>query len=289
MTEKEQRIVDKIHDKEYEMLCKLDDVCRKNDITYFLEAGTLIGAARHKDFIPWDDDIDIYFKRKDFEKFLKHADEMKPYRLHVPKAKDGYFWDFTSRIMNDNVNLKKDDKEAEYYDHNNCQHLFIDLFVMDNHPGGIRGKLQIMELMLLYVLSTSRRYKHKYQTPSNPIVRLAFFILSHIGNLFSLKSLYRRYEKVSRRYRKKTDCDYYLLTNVAATFMSGSVYRKEWYRTRTELPVRDRRFFVPGDYDKSLRNYYDDYMQLPPEEDRFPDHIKQIGDVIIDGVKAEDL
>jgi len=289
MTEKEQRIVDRIHDKEFEMLCKLDEVCRKNNITYFLEAGTLIGAVRHKDFIPWDDDIDIYFKRKDFEKFLKLADELKPYRLHVPKAEDGYFWDYTSRIMNDNVWLKKNDKEAKFYDHNNCQHLFIDLFVMDKHPGGLKGKIQIAELDLLYVLAMSKRYKRKFDAPSNPVVRFGMFMISRIGCLFSLKTLYKRYEKVSRRYNNKSNCEYYLLTNAAATFLSSSVYRREWYKTRTELPVRDKKLFVPGDYDKSLRNYYGDYMQFPPEKDRFPDHIKHIDDVVIDGVKADKL
>lgn len=290
MTEKEQRIVDKIHDKEFEMLCKLDEACRKYNITYYLEAGTLIGAVRHHDFVPWDDDIDIYFKRKDFEKFLQHSDDLAPYFINVPKPEDGYFWDFTARVINPNVTLKKDGREARFYNHTNCQHLFIDLFVMDSHPGGLKGKLQKLELILIYILSMSRRYKMKFDAPSNPIVRFGMFVLSRMGKLMSFKWLFKRYDKVSRKYNGRgNSCEYYLLTNAAATFIPSSVYRKEWYKTRTELPVRDKKFYVPGNYKESLRNYYGDFMQLPPEEDRFPDHIKSINEVIIDGVPAKDL
>lgn len=279
MKENDQKIVDRVHDYEFEMLCKLDDVCRKYDITYYLEAGTLIGAVRHKDFIPWDDDIDIYFKRKDLKKLIAHKDELYPYILHVPNANEGFFWDFTARLMDYRVNLKKDDEEAKFYNNTNCQKLFMDLFIMDSYPGGFRGKLQVFELKLLYVLAMSRRYKMKYDAPNNPIARFALFLLIRFGRLIPFKSIFSMYDRISRRYNKTKGCKELILSNVSATFMSDSIYKKKFYRTRAELPVRGRNFFVPGDYDGSLRSYYGDYMQLPPEDKRFPDHIDSIGDV----------
>ncbi len=288
MKERDQKIVDELHKYEFEMLCKLDDICRKYNITYYLEAGTLIGAVRHKDFVPWDDDIDIYFKRKDFEKFLQHEDEMAPYKLHVPKPEDGYFWDYTARMMDERVTLKKDDREARFYDHTHCQYLFIDLFVMDNFPGGLLGKLQVFELKLLYVLATSKRYKLTYDVPSNPIARFGVFVISRIGIFIPLRKLFSWYERISQRYKGSRKCKYYLLSNVSATYMSNSIYKKDWYKTRTELPVRGRNFYVPGDYDASLTSYYGDYMQLPPEKDRFPDHIDFFGDVTFEGVPAKE-
>ena len=279
MTEQEQKIVDKVHDYEFEMMCKLDDVCRRHDITYYLEGGTLIGAARHKDFVPWDDDIDIYIKRKDFEKLLKYKDELEPYFIHVPNPDDNSFWDFTSRIMYDRVLFKKNDAEARFYNHIHCQYLFFDFFIMDNFPGGLRGKLQVFELKLLYVLATSKRYKLKYWPPKNPISRLAVFILCRLGMYIPLEWLFKRYDKVSRRYNKKKNCEYFILSNASASFLADCIYKKKWYKTRTELPVRGRNFFVPGEYDESLRNYYGDYMQLPPEESRYPEHIENFEDV----------
>ena len=289
MKVQDQKIVDKIHDYEYEMLCKLDDVCRKNNITYFMEAGTLIGAARHKDFIPWDDDIDIYFKRKDFEKLLAHKDELAPYRVHIPDGKDGYFWDYTTRMIDERVSIKKDDREARFYDHNNCDHLFMDLFVMDNNPGGIRGKLHIFYLKLLYVFGTSRRYNLTYDVPANPFARFAVYILCRIGIFIPLKRLFAWYEKVSQMYNKNKKCKYYVLSNVSATYISDSVYKKEWYKKKVELPLRDRKFFAPAGYDASLRSYYGDYTQFPPEREQFPDHIDYLDDIKFEGVPARSM
>ena len=67
---------------------------------------------------------------------------------------------------------------------------------------------------------------------------------------------------------------------MAATYIDKSIYKKKWYKTRTELPVRGRNFYVPGEYQESLRSYYGDYMQLPPEEMRYPDHVESFDDVV---------
>ena len=210
---------------------------------------------------------------------LKYKDELEPYFIHVPNPDDNSFWDFTSRIMYDRVLFKKNDAEARFYNHIHCQYLFFDFFIMDNFPGGLRGKLQVFELKLLYVLATSKRYKLKYWPPKNPISRLAVFILCRLGMYIPLEWLFKRYDKVSRRYNKKKNCEDFILSNASASFLADCIYKKKWYKTRTELPVRGRNFFVPGEYDESLRNYYGDYMQLPPEESRYPEHIENFEDV----------
>ena len=290
MTEREQKIVDKIHEYEFEMLCKFDDVCRAHNITYFIDGGTLIGAVRHKDFVPWDDDIDIYIKRKDYEKLLQYRDELEPYFIHVPNPDDTSFWDFTDRLMDKRIKFKKDDKEARFYNHIHCQYLFFDLFIMDNMPNGwFSRKKHIFILKLLYVFATSRRYKMKYLPPKNPINKLAVTILCRIGMYIPLQKIFKWYNKEAQKYNKDKLCTSYLLSNASAFFISRCVYKKEWYRTKTELPIRGRNFYVPGKYDETLRNYYGDYMQLPPEEERYPEHIELFDDVMIEGVSVNDM
>lgn len=273
MTEEQQKILEKIHDQEFKMLCKLDEVCRKHNIDYFLEAGTLIGAVRHKDFVPWDDDIDIYLKRQDFKKLMKYKEELAPYYINIPSSKDGYFWDFTARMINEDVSFKKDDKEAAFYKHMDCHYMFVDLFVMDTLGPGFKGRLQILEMKILYGLAMSRRYKIDYSDYDSFVSKAETFVLSSVGKLFSMKWIFKQYEKLARKYNKKGGSDNYLLSYAAATFLSDCVYKKKWYESTAELPVRDRKFLVPGDYDSSLRNYYGDYMQLPPEDKRVPDHV----------------
>lgn len=91
LTASEQEIMKKLHDKSYEMLCRFDDICRKHGIKYCLVHGTLLGAVRHKDFIPWDDDIDIYISRENYNKLLEFRDEFKPYYIHEPNPEDRSF------------------------------------------------------------------------------------------------------------------------------------------------------------------------------------------------------
>ena len=87
--------LEKIHSVLFDMLREIASLCDKYEIEYFLDSGTLLGAVRHQDFIPWDDDADIAMKRSEYEKFLKVADELpKPYLLIQPQDYGGYFFDF---------------------------------------------------------------------------------------------------------------------------------------------------------------------------------------------------
>ena len=79
----EASVLKKLHSEEVKILDEIVRICKKNNIEYFLIGGTLLGAIRHKGFIPWDDDLDIAMPREDYEKFLKTAEKelQEPYKL----------------------------------------------------------------------------------------------------------------------------------------------------------------------------------------------------------------
>ena len=272
MNETEKKIMEQIHKKHFQMLCKIDDVCSKHNINYFLDSGTLLGALRHQDIIPWDDDVDLCFKREDYDRLMEHKEEFSPYRINVPDYSDGFFWDFTSRMFDENVVLKKDSEESDFYNKTNCHYLFTDLFVMDNYPGGLRGKLQIYELIVLYIMALSRRYKGSHDKKGSLLVDLPMFLISNIGKLFSLEWIYKRYRKVQTRYNNKP-CDYYLLSNISIVFLPTAIAKKEWYKQTAKLPIRNRQFSVPWMYKEKLESDYGDYMKMPPEDMQQASHI----------------
>ena len=86
-----------------DLLIELDEVCTRNNLRYFILGGTLLGAVRHKGFIPWDDDIDVCMPREEYEKLLKLQNEFKhPYFLQTPYTDPNFFWSST-KLRNSNT------------------------------------------------------------------------------------------------------------------------------------------------------------------------------------------
>ena len=122
----------RVHSANLKILKEIDRICRKYKIQYALDAGTLIGAVRHKGFIPWDDDADIVFTRNQFEAFKKVVrrelpdtmELVEPDSFHGGKA----FFDFTPRIIYKKSRMHPDSDKMDYYD-GKLNHLWVDLFI----------------------------------------------------------------------------------------------------------------------------------------------------------------
>ena len=246
---------------ELEILIELDRICRKYNIQYSLDGGTLLGAIRHKGFIPWDDDIDVIMLRKEYVKFWsacrKELDQER-FFFQDYRTDPYYRWGY-AKIRRKGTEFVRKGQE------NLKQHtgIFIDLFVVDNVPDGYVSRR--MHHVLCYLIRKILYSEVGKVNTNNMVVREIYQILSkiprnqvfHVRNCLAARTNKTRTELISHytlEYPKQ--CRYGL--------------PRKCFDEMVELEFEGRKFFGFKDYHRYLSMYYGDYMTLPPIEKRVP-------------------
>lgn len=248
MTLKESYGLENLHSELLELMCFIHSFCEINEIKYSLTGGSLLGAIRHNGFIPWDDDFDIMFDRCNYEKFItamKNATNVE-YLLEQDQ------WVYRVRK----------------YHKTNGYIPSIDLFVMDRVPKSkIVNKIQILRLMVLQGMlrenSLSREYSWFYS--------FCIKVTSFLGHFFNKNSLFTRYGKVSQIGNKKGSKHLSIFND---KFKLISYQYDDNIMDRYELhKFENKEFFIISRYEDYLKKQFGNYMQLPPEKERVPQHI----------------
>ncbi len=262
--------LDKIHDGLFEIMVAIDELCERHGIQYFLDSGTLLGAVRHKDFIPWDDDVDMTMTRESFERFCEVAHELKaPYKLVMPEEYGGHFFDFVPRIINTEFPLR-DETDVDRAYNNNQNRLAVDIFLLDNAPDSdSKFKWMIFRQKMIYGYAMAHRVER--DNKKRGFVEAAqIFVLGTLGKLQSLSKIFKKQKKLAEKYRD-IDTERYGLMNTTIPYIHIA-YPKRCMEGGVRLPIRDRLFSVPSGYDEILTTVYGDYMTPPPEAERAPMH-----------------
>lgn len=263
----------RVHEANMLILKEIDRICRKYKIHYALDAGTLIGAVRHKGFIPWDDDADVAFTRPNYDAFMKVVKRELPegMTLLTPSSFRGgrAFYDFTCRIIYDKSQMHEDNPEMQFYE-GKLNHLWVDLFTIDKLP---QGKLSAMFTRLIhtviYGLAMGHRYHLDYTKYTMPN-RLFVAVLANIGKLIPLKFLIRLQHMAALKDRKKkTNLRYY--SNYQPDYLYVTL-KKEWCENTIDMEFEDTKLMVPKGFDQVLTWVYGDYKTPPPPEKRVPAH-----------------
>lgn len=248
----------RVWNRQLGILAELDRVCTKYDIQYFAVCGTLLGAVRHKGFIPWDDDMDIGLLRDDYEELLKHADEFqKPYFLQNIYT-DSECYTHTSRLRDSTTTaIVLSDKNCK------CNHgIYIDIFPFDHLTDNLVQRFFQFSKLTVYsrLLQYSKAFYLKKKTG------IKHKICCQVTNIIGYEQVFSKYQKLCAKYNDKdTKC----LGIISGNKMSKEFrYPLKACREVIELPFEDGYIKAPKGYEACLTVNYGDYMKFPPEEKR---------------------
>lgn len=237
----------------YCLLQEFDRVCGELHITYFLFAGTLLGAVRHKGFIPWDDDLDILMRRADYMRFLQEAPRILDRNHFFLQGEfSEHFPMFFSKLrLNGTTCLEK------YFPKDPLVHqgVYIDIFPCDN---AFRSKMgRFIQFVSSKVVIAKGLDAEGYDTDSK-LKKAVIYCSRMLPQKFFLRIV---------KGPKRAD-DFLHCFLGGASKMSRSVFPKSWFDKTVHLPFEDSLFTAPEQYDAVLRVLYGDYWKIPSEEDR---------------------
>jgi len=270
----------KVHRANLEILRAIRDICKKHNITYLIDSGTLLGAVRHRGFIPWDDDIDLCFRREDFERFKvianlelpKNMELVMPYEYQNGSA----FYDFVPRVVYLNSRRHSDnDEDMEFYE-GKLNHLWVDLFIIDRLPqDDFQARLMRLKQQIFFGMGMAHRRTLDWSKYKG-LQKLEVAVLVGMGRLFSMKSIFKMQDKSAKKYT-----DLYVKNNSSysgKSFFSNyqpdyqyCVVEDDWERP-IDFEFEGEMFTGPKEWDKVLKMLYGDYMKLPSEDKRQPSH-----------------
>lgn len=263
----------KVHETGLKILTEIDRICRKYHISYMLDAGTLLGAVRHQGFIPWDDDVDLAFTRKNYDAFLKVVKRELPEGMSFLDCKSmrggKAFFDFTSRIIYDHSRMHPDTPKMDYYE-GKLNHLWVDLFILDELPDHKAAAAWTLLLHKgIYGMAMGHRDSIDYSKYSR-FHKLAVGLLANAGRLVPMKVLFRLQDKAARKDGKgRSNLLYY--SNYQPDYLYVTL-QKKWCQETVDLEFEGRRLMAPKGYRHVLQWVYGDYMTMPPEDERVPAH-----------------
>ena len=240
-----------------DLLQKTADFCEKNNIRYFLCGGTLIGAIRHKGFIPWDDDIDISMPRPDYDRFISMFNQPENYYQVIDMSNDKQYGFPFAKVHDTRTFVNELQYAKDHFG------VYIDIFPID----GVGEDEQVFRILRWRKLLHTKKANYYERTLTKKIINTLGKILLLP---FSVHDILKKMDKVARKY------------TYGSTPRAGIIINPYGTREIMDLHIFDKsipkqfengNYMVPEGYDAWLRSIYGDYMQLPPEDKRHSPHM----------------
>ncbi len=253
----------KINEKDYksillQVLVNFDSFCRKHNISYSLAYGSMLGAIRHKGFIPWDDDIDIFMLREEYDKFVK-------------------LWNESSNLLKDNYELWGIDDEKNFFYGHLVKFFDKNTLLIEKTKNHIIEYGIFIDIFILEDISSDQKKAEKQQKKYKFYRKLLSHLFKHgkilniLANRFSKKipSIYFVLDKVKKiTEQERSNC-----VSVYAP-VDRNIYNRDSFEKFILTTFENYEFPVSLDYDLILKKQYGNYLELPPEEERIGHHIE---------------
>lgn len=257
----DQQTLHRLQLTQLEIMKVVDRVCRENEIPYSLYGGTLLGAVRHKGFIPWDDDLDICMLREDYDRFIEvwQSQDIDDYLLENIDTNSSFTQSFTKIRKRNTVFMQPFETNVDYH-----TGIFIDIFPLDRVPEGKwRRKMQMLSACFYQL------YIREYPDNSSKLFHLCTkaLLAATPKKLYPkcIRFFFRRYAKYNGD--KTLSCADFSIVRTMKNLLPFDILD-----STVLLPFEDTELMAFKDWDASLRLSYGDYMQLPPVEQRRPGH-----------------
>ena len=252
----------------------IHEVCQKIGAKYFLAYGSLIGAVRHKGFIPWDDDMDICMLRDDYKKLqdylIAHPDER--YELMSYKNNINYVYPFM-KIKDNQTYLVEEDVRID-----SNMGIYVDIFPVDGYEDDQAFKDKMTKIIKKRQLSCYT-FKGITNTKSvvNSMIRYISVMIFYFTNTNKYVSQIDELAK-SRKVEDYEQVDYLIYKD-----MNKPVWKREWLENVETGNFEGKEFMIPNHYHEILTSDYGNYMQLPPVEQQVSHHDFKLWKIVENG------
>ena len=243
-------------------------VCDKNDIKFFIIGGTLLGAIRHKGYIPWDDDIDIAMPRKDYEKLItlasKKTNLLGDGRILNYKIDSKMRCYFTRVIAGE-----KERQQVEFDTNSELGMVIVDILPLDGTPDNSFLRRLYYFRALFYRTLTAisnldiKEIKYNRSIKEKIILKVAKKL--KIYKFINREKCYRKLDKIYSKYEWDKSK---MSGTMTGAYRTKEIVPSEYFGKGKMYKFEDTEFLGPELYDKYLTHMYGDYMKLPPEDKR---------------------
>ena len=255
---------------EMDVLTEIDRICKEYGLTYYAAFGTMLGAVRHKGFVPWDDDIDIYMLRPDYQVLMKVLSDELPQGYYSSSYSDSTHMQPLTSVMNTKYIITDVSERKKFY---GCPYICgVDIFPLDYIPND-EEELSVFRNLYTIIYSTAREYyqytKEELEEYLKRIEEMCNTKIDREGNIPN--QLWLLLDKVAGIFGED-ECEYltYLPTNIC--YDAELKYKKEWFKSAKRFPFEYISVPLPNGYDELLKVTYSDYMKYDKQRGRAHDY-----------------